>query len=38
MGYFARAERAFVLHGLCRMLELVNVKCWPPLADSPELS
>ena len=38
MGYSARAERAFVLHGLSRMVKLVNVSCWAPSADLPKLS
>ena len=25
------------LHGLCRMVELVNASCWAPSADLPEL-
>ena len=38
MGYSTRAERAFVLLGLGRMVKLVNVSCWAPSADFPELS
>ena len=25
------------LHGMCRMVELVNASCWAPSADLPEL-
>ena len=38
MGYFARDERAFVLHGLSRMVKLVNLSCWAPPADLPRLN
>ena len=38
MGYSARAERAFGLHGLSRMVELANVSCRAPSADFPELN
>ena len=45
MGSSAQAERAFGLRGLGRMVrsskrvvELINVSCWAPLADLPELN
>ena len=42
MGYSARAERAFRLHGLSRIDELVKVRYWAPgavalVAFQPEL-
>ena len=32
-GRFAWVELIPRLHGLCRMVELVNVSCWAPSAD-----
>ena len=35
-GAVARVELIPRLHGLCRMVELVNVSCRAPSADLPE--
>ena len=34
MGYSARAKRAFGLHGLSRVGELVKVSYWAPGAEA----
>ena len=38
VGSFTWAELIPRLHGLCRMVELVNVSCWASLFDLLELN